>query len=384
MSFRRSRYWLGPTLAVAALIAFVNVVTSSQQRLERQLRPLINDDTKPPAIEQCADCHDEIVAGYLETGHARTLRQGADDVALERFTNQTYRWTPDGPLYRYVAEEDGLWLTQEDSSWRLPVDWVFGSGGHTQGTVNLITNPSGATEMREHLLAWYPSTGLAPALGSEKRRVVSGGLTGLAKWHSHDSATDCLGCHSTHVPVDPDGRVRTSELVPGVGCARCHPDASRHLARDGDPAAFRERWSQLTPREVIHRCGECHRRAEELKPDKLDSERLEIVRFAPVGLSQSRCFESQEEAPSHVGGVRLDCLSCHNPHRPFPTDKSVYQQVCWSCHYDEQQAGPACASQPQDSDCISCHMPVVQTTPYLQFADHWIRVHGDHPGASDE
>ncbi len=378
MSLRQilnSRLSLLPLLAVLVLITGLNVSKWPQNRLERQLTPLVNDDRVPPTTAQCASCHREICDEFAKTGHAQSLWPGNDPKVIARFANLEYRWTSDGPLFRYVAEDDGLWLTQEDSPLRLHVDLVMGSGGKSQGLVQLITNPEGETEMLEHLLAWYPSVGLAPALGNDMKHFATEGMAALAQWQEHSNAKACIGCHSTYVPVDHAGKIQPSQLIGTVGCVRCHPDAAGHLAQNGNPAAFREHWSKMSPQAVIDRCGECHRRADETDPSDLNSESVRIVRFAPVGLSQSRCFKSQGAGDSNSPPVRLDCLSCHNLHRPLPKDTSVYQKVCSSCHYDEKGVGQPCRSQPQTSNCVSCHMPSIATDTNLRFTDHWIRVH---------
>lgn len=369
------RRWLAGSLTMSVLIAALIVAARPRLRLEQELRPLVNASAIPPTRAQCAGCHPAIADQFPKTGHARSLWRGDDPSVLARFANQEYRWTPDGPLFRYVAAEDGLWLTQEGSALRLRADWVLGSGTRSQGPVHLSTNLSGATELCEHWLAWYPSVGIAPALGNDAKTIAPHGLAAFGQWHEHPNTRECLGCHSTHVPLDQAGQIQSDRLIPGVGCVRCHPDAGRHVAENGAIGAFQERWSHLSPREVIHRCGECHRRADEVDPQDLNSELLHIVRFAPVGLSQSRCFQSQGAGCSDASQPRLDCLSCHDVHRPMTKDTGVYNKVCLSCHYEDKAIGGPCQSQTRTSDCVACHMPLVATNPHMRFTDHWIRVH---------
>ena len=366
--------WRVPLLAGLILIIGLNAATWSKQRLERQIGPLIHNTTLPPATAQCTSCHREISEHYLETGHAKSLWRGDDPQVLSRFTNLEYEWSPEGPRYRYVVEEGKLWLTQEGSPLRLRTDWVMGSGGHSQGAVQLFTTPTGETEMLEHMLAWYPSVGLAPALGNDEKKIVPNGLSALAVRQEHANAKDCLGCHSTHVTIDDSGKIDATQVVGKVGCVRCHADAGIHAAQNGATTAFRERWSQLSPQNVIERCGECHRRAYEFDPRDIHPQQRNIVRFAPVGLSQSRCFQGQHVGTDSQPAVRLDCLTCHDVHRPLIKDHSFYQKICHSCHTDQGAIASTCPSQPSSSDCVSCHMPAVQTDPNLRFTDHWIRI----------
>ena len=135
-------------------------------------------------------------------------------------------------------------------------------------------------------------------------------------------------------------------------------------------------------------CAECHRRAEDQQPQDISTENVDIVRFQPVGLSQSRCFQQAE----------LSCISCHDPHRPLSMQNSLGDWQCIQCHTTTSSASPAetlhhgtdqtpaaaaqvsskglfssCAAH-QTSDCVSCHMPKVTTAPGLAFTDHWIRI----------
>jgi hypothetical protein len=364
-----------PVLLAMILIVGFTAAIQPTASMPQQVRPLVNDLRRPPTAEACASCHREICEHFQQTGHARSLWRGDNKEIIARFKDLDFRWKAEGPLFRYVQESDGLWLTRENSNLRLHVDWVMGSGGHSQGPVTLLTNPEGETELWEHLVAWYPNIGLAPALGFDFHQPRDSGMGTLAHWHDHPNAKACLGCHSSYVPLDPHGQVKTDELIGTVGCMRCHPDAGRHVARDGAVDAFRERWSQLSAQDVIDRCGECHRRASETDPGDLGPDVLHIVRFAPVGLSQSRCFKSQGTGGKGSSSVRLDCLTCHDLHRPIPKDTTAVQKVCHSCHYDKQATGQPCRSQPQSSDCVSCHMPLVATDPHFRFTDHWIRVH---------
>lgn len=366
---------LFPVLLAVILIAGFTAAVQPKTSMQQQVRPLVNDLHPPPTAAQCASCHSEICDHFQQTGHARSLWRGDDKEVIAKFKNLDFRWTPDGPLFRYVEATDGLWLTQEDSPLRLHVDWVMGSGAHSQGPVTVFTNPAGETEMWEHLLAWYPNVGLAPALGFSALHPRASGMGALANWQDHSSAKACLGCHSTYVPLDPQGQVKSDEVIQMVGCVRCHPDAGRHVAQNGAVSAFRERWSQLSALDVVDRCGECHRRASETDPADLGPDVLHIVRFAPVGLSQSRCFKSQGANDGESSAVRLDCLTCHDLHRPIPKDTTAVQKVCHSCHYNEQASGQPCRSEPQTSDCVSCHMPIVATDANFKFTDHWIRVH---------
>ena len=91
---------------------------------------------------------------------------------------------------------------------------------------------------------------------------------------------------------------------------------------------------------------------------------------------------------------KLDCVTCHDPHRNVQTSSSYYEAKCLSCHSgaarprDGQTRSQAaslsdsltpavCPINPLKG-CIGCHMPLVKNVvPHSAFTDHFIRVHRD-------
>ncbi len=373
-NFLNRRKWLVRSVGVAVLIAGLNLPRWTVPLMDQPIGPLISSGTIPTTIAQCAACHRDITDRFPETGHARTFSRGDSKEVRARFAGQEFRWNANGPVFRFVEADDGLWLTQEGSPLQIHVDWVLGSGHHAQTPIHLVTNPSGATELWQHALSWYPSVGIAPTLGRDVTNTTPLGMAALGQWHDHATATDCLGCHATHVPLNKAGGLQEGGLVQNVSCARCHYDTAQHVARNGATGALLESLSNLSPRESINRCGECHRRADQTTPGELIAERLDLVRFAPIGLTQSPCFKGQDLLGSDAPPVRLDCVSCHDPHGPLTNDPTTYRNVCLTCHDGEKAFAGHCRSQSRTSDCLSCHMPTVETDPNLRFTDHWIRI----------
>ena len=332
-SWRTSLAWSAPLVAAISLVTGLAIVERSPPDQKRPPRQLVSDARVPPKNARCAECHQEIAQRFAESGHARTLLPGNARELLARFVDQEFQWPSNGPRYRYVVSEQKVWLTRDDSPIRLPIDWILGDGHHGQTAVTLTINPAGATELWQHALSWYPQAGLALTPGFDASRPAQEGVAGLGEWLNHASALECLGCHATYLPMNSQGAIQSERIQVGVGCVRCHYDADRHVIERGATGSFLEKWPRLSPRESINRCGECHRQAEQIAlmtPGPLHCDRTDLIRFAPVGLTQCRCFTGQEATGKDSPPIRLDC--------------------------------------------ISCHMPTVETAPHLHLTDHWIRI----------
>jgi predicted CXXCH cytochrome family protein len=224
-------------------------------------------------------------------------------------------------------------------------------------------------------MTWYRSAdelrltpgheGLAPVEPAERfGRLLQG-----------EHTQRCIRCHTT------TGRITGARLVgldAGVQCEACHGPGARHVeaaraAASGAASRIRARWNAA---EETALCGRCHRLPSDIAPERLRSYPKSLVRFQPVGLLQSRCYQES-------GGM-LKCTTCHDPHRGIETRSAEAQAaLCLACHQQEQQTRcPVSAT----ADCIRCHMPSVEVMPTVMFHDHWIRVHrgGTEPPADDD
>ena len=103
-------------------------------------------------------------------------------------------------------------------------------------------------------------------------------------------------------------------------------------------------------------------------PGSVQPDNLELVRFQPVGLMQSKCYTKSNGT--------LSCTSCHDPHAKTSNDRAAYESVCLSCHSARPQA--VCGAS-RSTGCVSCHMPELDSGQKILFHDHWIRVRT--PGA---
>jgi hypothetical protein len=209
--------------------------------------------------------------------------------------------------------------------------------------------------------------------------VLGGDPNSLGTFNDAAETKRCFQCHTTELPERGRG-VETAKLLPGVLCSKCHPNSRQHAERmqAGDATGAFDDWKTLSPLQSVERCGECHRSPIALSPDEIRPGNPRITRFASIGLSLSQCFLSQQNRQREDGPARrLDCLTCHDPHRPQPTDTQHYNRRCLECHARPEPPRFDCPKQGITSDCVSCHMPKVRMNAPVSFTQHWIRARSE-------
>lgn len=333
---------------------------------------------------RCAACHPGVCQNMESSPHSRTLTEGHDPEVLARFAGRSFQHAPSGPIVSFEERDRQLWMKSDAYPEAIRVDWMFGSGRHAMTPVSLMVNSHGANELIEGSVSWFRSDVLGATPGAS--RPDGPGIASLGAPHDHPTTLECFGCHVTHLPME-QGQIRTDALVRGVTCERCHPGGEQHARAMelGGPLTL-QKWAELTPLESVNRCGECHRRADQLTAEELSPDRTVLVRFASVGLAMSRCFLDQDLVRGPAQATRLDCLTCHDPHRPAETSPEPYLQKCAQCHGPQESQARECTSPQTASNCLTCHMPSVRVTDDLVLTDHWIRIRkdSDPPAASSE
>ncbi len=204
----------------------------------------------------------------------------------------------------------------------------------------------------------------------------------LGKSLTEDAVRRCLGCHVTRAQAILQNTAPGASDH-GIGCEKCHGPGENHIlavkAKLPDRAIIDPRLASGS--RVLALCAECHspRRTAVLRDDPA------AVRFQGTTLTWSRCFlESQD---------KLDCITCHDPHRNAVTSPKHYEAKCLSCHAGParptdaqtprsqpaslaESSGPAACPVNPRNGCVACHMPSVKdVVPHTSFTDHFIRVH---------
>lgn len=366
--------------AGGAMMMLVGLVVAAALRpQEGGSQPAFLSDHPPRAsITSCAECHAEITDAFLLAPHARTLHSASDPEIRAAFDGRTFRRADTGAEYRYSRQGGRLLLSTTAYARDLPIDWVFGSGTHARTPLLTWIDAEGNTAGIEHSVSWYADGELGVTFGQDPVQESSG-VHAIGHPRTPAEVINCFGCHSTFVPVQGQ-RIDLSGIEPGVGCARCHWNSADHVREiNGGIETTIERFSQLTPADAVDRCGECHRRADEME-GPITSDNRTIIRFAPVGLVQSACFRQQDEVELDDGTLaRLDCTTCHDPHRPTDRDWHGHTAVCLTCHDAGRERARDCSVAAREDNCLECHMPKVPMNEHLAFTDHWIRIRREPP-----
>ena len=175
---------------------------------------------------------------------------------------------------------------------------------------------------------------------------------------AHDVA-ECFGCHSTS-----PGRFALDKMTPGVQCAACHGDVSKHEA--SAPAAAPRSLKKLNTEEVSDVCGRCHRTWEQISVN--GPKGIANVRFQPYRLTNSKCYDAEDR--------RISCVACHDPHTDLEVRTQSYDSRCLACHTKGSTSRAAThICKAGTSRCAECHMPKYEIPgSHMIFNDHQIRI----------
>jgi hypothetical protein len=255
----------------------------------------------------------------------------------------------------------------------FPIEFSFGSG-HVG--VTFVTTAARGREAPpvgvEHRLSYLTvgrKLGITPgqqqgAISEPGTRIVSCG-----RFLDERRLLQCFECHVTATSSRGRGRL-DSTMIPNVSCERCHGPGGEHVEaarRGADADALRMPLGpdQASPATQIKACGECHRSPESIFSESFNPDDLQIVRFQPIGLAQSKCFQGGESG--------LSCTSCHDLHARLSKDTAAYESVCLGCHQSAGETKTLCPVSPA-RDCLGCHMPRSEVTAGFRFTNHWIGV----------
>ncbi len=376
-SWLLSRAFLQEGAVAKALGAFKEAVSFADEN------PVLADPAPFVGSASCAGCHSEQFQTQQSSRHARTFHRVSE---LRDFVPPRPALPdPVDARITHTLRKAGDRLEQETQTperlYQAVVDYAFGSGD--RGKTLVGHDPSGRMfELRMSVYhekpsqpTWDVTSGHAPHPATDQD------FLGMPL--TDDGVRRCFACHVTNpqAQLDTPGPEAADRAI---GCEKCHGPGGNHLlavaAKFPDLAIARP--ALVSGASVVKICAQCHSpRGKTVVPDDPSS-----VRFQGTTLTWSRCYTESKD--------RLDCATCHDPHRDVSTTASRYEAKCLVCHasgqteeasnpkerlrrFDLTEAPHAtiCPVNPA-TGCISCHMPTVKgVIPHSPFTDHFIRVH---------
>ncbi len=316
--------------------------------------------------KSCRSCHSEIYDEQQNSRHAATISHGADMARVK--IPEGLLADPADPRVSHVFTREGdtvrLATTVGDQTYRAILDYAMGSGH--RGVTMVGKDDSGdyrelrISEYSEKGTIWDVTSGFSPHPG-DPREYLGKGL-------SPSGFRDCLHCHTTRYRGPENRGPEAADR--GIGCERCHGPGGNHgkAVETGFAELAIGRPKGATGPQRMKICAECHASDGTFPPTD-----PQFIRFQSSTLPNSRCFTESQG--------KLDCVTCHDPHKKMEASPVYYEKKCLSCHTATTQAATetfrhvACPVNPR-SDCLKCHMPTIpEVVTHTSFTDHHIRVH---------
>ena len=331
--------------------------------------------------QACAGCHPGEAAYHRRSGHSRALRRATESRAAKLLDGESFPDEEDADVLWSFALRDGALTTRRAAGGRVEswvIDYAFGSGRHATTFVSLTGRAASHPVALEHRLTYFAKDGsFGTTPGQTKGSPVdpeeikeSGRELGTEK------TLECFGCHTTLLSANGQGELDPATMVANISCERCHGPGRDHVsaARLGAedlrmPFGSGSGSGSNSAELQMRLCGQCHRHPDMAPAGSIEPDNLEIVRFQPVGLMQSKCYTRSRGA--------LSCTTCHDPHARVSNDRAAYESVCLSCHSAPPKT--VCGAS-RSTGCVSCHMPELDSGQKVLFHDHWIRVRPPGPG----
>ena len=305
---------------------------------------------------QCAPCHRAQYDKQRLSHHAGSLAPILKSALPQKLAGHTVRES-NGLAFTYATAPNGLSVsvTRGAGHSSATLEWAFGAG--VQG-ITPVGRIGGS--YFEHRVSWYPKEGRAGLTIGHHADAPAPIAEALGQPQSAGTISRCFNCHATGVKSGPD----LSGMRPGIECERCHGPGRRHMESPSAKSIVNP--GRLSPRAVVESCGECHRLPASGAASRTpELENPESIRFAPIGLMASRCFQASG---------RMSCLTCHYPHEDARQDAEFYAEKCLGCHTASATAMGSQCRRATSRNCLPCHMPKSSPIPFLEFTDHRIRI----------
>jgi predicted CXXCH cytochrome family protein len=341
------------------LVAFIRSIGALTR--EEQSRKLTAAARHYVGSQSCGKCHEDIYEHWKKTPMANIVldpRAHPDAIAADLSTNTVAKFTKDQVAFVYGSIWKQRYFTKVgDDYFPLSVQWDFG---------NRTWRPYKVAKGGDWWADLYPADNMHRPTGPL-----------------------CDGCHSV------DYNIQTKQVTEwSVGCERCHGPGSEHVAHPS-------RANILNPAEMDHvaetdTCISCHSQGQPLSNPiegklydwpvgyHVGSQLQAFWRLEDCTLGQTT-FYYFPDCTSHKNRMQgndfvqsvmyrhgITCSSCHDVHGTanYAQLRKPANQICLDCHGTSSPNGPHTStleahshhkSGSPGSECVSCHMPAIET-----------------------
>lgn len=379
------RVWLPIGLVLSFLLA---LLWSCKPEQKEESVPQQEITQSNPYIDpmSCKPCHESVVTKYLESGKGRSFYPAKQEWVIENWvTKPVYDSFSD--LYYLPFQKDSSYFVLE---FRLDgkdtihsrtekIDFFFGSGNQTRSYL-FKTNDY----LFEIPITWYRK--------KQIWELSPGYENGNNSRFERPIMAECMQCHNSGYEAKSWSLNRYSGYGHALSCGTCHSDIDKHLRELKDSSSTAQsivKLGKIPLQAQFDVCRQCHLEGTKVRkkkakpgdyePGKLLSDYYEV--FIPTRgetsdfgfashaerLQQSACFKNS--------GVKLTCITCHDPHGQKDESLDFYNSKCKNCHQNGHEKLCSKTANMVSGNCVSCHMPVSGTTdiPHVSSTDHWIR-----------
>lgn len=315
----------------------------------------------------CLQCHREIAESHWQTAHFKSSAISDSSNVMGSFNKGENHYDLNEHIaFRMVKKQGNMFqeaFTKKDGQniYSLKFDMTIGSGNKGQSYLSWMGNG-----LYQQQISYYaPTDRWINSPMYPKGRFVK----------PRPVVQKCIGCHATFAETfsnhPQDNRYKKNQMVLGIDCERCHGPAAKHVDYHRDHPEIKDafdigKFSNLNRQQRLDACALCHSGLDEKTTNgALKFDFGDVLVHANTGvpddaeldvhgnqyglLTQSECFKKSE---------KMDCTTCHNPHKNERGDSVKFNAICIGCHSSGKKE---CAKKknPLDrDDCIKCHMPV--------------------------
>jgi len=312
--------------------------------------------------QTCEKCHAEIYARWKKTPMANVVRDPRahpDAILADLSTNNVTKFTKDQVAFVYGSLWKQRYFTKAgDDYFPFPAQWDVGN--HT----------------------WRPY--MVPAKGGD----WWGALYPPDNMQRPTGPT-CDGCHSVGY------NIQTKQVAEwNVGCERCHGPASEHVAHPSRGNILNP--AQMDTAASSDTCISCHSQGQPLT-NPIEGKLYDWPVGYRVGLKLQDFWKLEDctlgqttfyyfpECTAHKNRMQgndfvqsvmyrhgITCSSCHDAHGTanYAQLRKPANEICLDCHGPSSANGPHAATLEEHSqhkqgshgsECVSCHMPAIET-----------------------